>query len=86
MTRAGLEPHLESEAPRSPARVFQLECLSTPLPRELTSNPPSLAMSEGRKSFCTNLLDSREKKYCFHLALCHMYLCFFVPLLNLGSI
>lgn len=86
MTRAGLEPHLESEAPRSPARVFQLECLSTPLPRELTSNPPSLAMSEGRKSFCTNLLDSREKKYCFHLAQCHMYLCFFVPLLNLGSI
>lgn len=65
MTRVGLEPNLESEAPRGPARVFQLQCPSIPLPRELTSTAPSLAMSEGRKSLFTNLLDSREKKYCF---------------------
>ena len=65
MTRVGLEPNLESDAPRGPARVFQLECPSIPLPRELTSTAPSLAMSEGRKSLFTNVLDSREKKYCF---------------------
>lgn len=44
MTRAGLEPHLESEAPQGPARVFQLECPLSPTPKgidvhaSLTSN------------------------------------------------
>lgn len=65
MTRAGLESHLESEAPQGPARVFQLECPSVPPPRESTSTPPSLAMSEGRKPLFTNVLDSREKKIVF---------------------